>query len=650
MLSRGTRFILFVFLLLALAFTQPSGFYDFVSLSAEPRVRAVVSAPLDGPAPSPLSRESVYSTLYSCGVAGGRACGGLNTSRQLVEAVYETFEAAAERPECETLITSPEHWTVEWPARLLAGDDGDVCVALGTPHNILLHARNATGAALCRGGDYVEALLEGSGVRSRLRTTDWGNGTYVLELLLPDDELLLGPASVSARVAFRAFGGLARHLDYERESFVDKWALPPTRVTLVRAATGCTPGGVVAAAPSRPPRLLLPPSRVCTTVDFMAVPFWEGHWVAQPRDAAACAPGACAGSPRGILSADWVYRLRSCFFQLFSPPQARACVNGSWLFSSGDSNFLDTAGNLLHLVLALNTSNVLKEHDFHHQPSGRSFDIRGFYGSAPGGWPPAAVDDAHALDFRVSNIWNPAPAENGPIADQCCFGISVIATGAWRGRHEALLRHEGFAGAGPDVMLINSGLHDGMRYSLVKEAFADFASDLQLLALPWWDRLRAWATGVEPEKEWVTTDGERAACSPRMIWRSTVAPAGIARKKRANPQHVELLNRLVGGALLERGGEAALARAEAVERGGDAAPRPRARPRDCASGRPLVTGGAAWSFVDAFDMTYAWHMDNSFSDGGHYGRKICGRMGECDHVDRMMIHVLLNGFCPTETE
>ena len=87
----------------------------------------------------------------------------------------------------------------------------------------------------------------------------------------------------------------------------------------------------------------------------MSQAFWRGHWVAQPMEAPACRPGACSGAPSGTLTQPWVYRLPHCAFHLFSPPQARACLNHSWLFASGDSTMLDSLGNLMVSTLGLAT-------------------------------------------------------------------------------------------------------------------------------------------------------------------------------------------------------------------------------------------------------------------------------------------------------
>ena len=382
----------------------------------------------------------------------------------------------------------------------------------------------------------------------------------------------------------------------------------------------------------------------------MAWPFWEGHWVAQPLapGGAPCARGACAGAPPGeVLTLPWVYRLPECHVHLFAPPAARACLNGSWLFSSGDSNFLDTAGNLINATLGLSAqvAGVLDMPAV--MPRGRSFDIRG----ARPGWDPGRVVRATGVDenedaplpenwardavwpdanfsFRVGNIWNAAPQEGGALEDQCCHGLMVIHREGWRGRHQLALLPDGARGMGPDVLFVNTGLHDGMRFSLNAYALHDFASELELSAVPWWaGTLRGWATEGGGGGE-----GRGSKCKPRLIWRNTVAPGGRARMKRSNPQHMEVFNRLAAVAVARGGGGGR----GALRAGGGGG-----RGAGCA--RPFHTASDEWSFLDMFDMTFPWHFDEAVSDGGHYGRHFGPGT---DNVDRMQLQVLLNGLCP----
>jgi len=56
-------------------------------------------------------------------------------------------------------------------------------------------------------------------------------------------------------------------------------------------------------------------------------------------------------------------------------------------------------------------------------------------------------------------------------------------------------------------------------------------------------------------------------------------------------------------------------------------------------------------FVDAYDLTFPWHYDNNYSDGGHYGRApgvdfFWHRKPHHYFVDIMLAHLLLNAICP----
>ena len=64
--------------------------------------------------------------------------------------------------------------------------------------------------------------------------------------------------------------------------------------------------------------------------------------------------------------------------------------------------------------------------------------------------------------------------------------------------------------------------------------------------------------------------------------------------------------------------------------------------RDPGCKRPFHSASELWTFLDFFDMTFPFHYDNLYSDGGHYGRWGDPRS---EMVDRMQVQVLLNGLC-----
>ena len=657
---------------------QASGSVFSVALPAPAPARSPPLAgapPLPLPLPPPPRTTHPLSTLYSCPPHTGARCSGTSNS-DLVDAAYEHIarqvanQSAWGGGACQWRAPSPAHFTVAWPAGVSAeavaaaqapGGGAALCLPLGVPHALTLQARDAQGQPVCAGGDYLEAQLEGAGVRARPWTRDNGDGTYTLTLLLPDDELLVGSASLSVGHLFSGLAGLAWNPFWEAGSSRTALALPPTRLRFARwGSSDCLGGAPPAAAPppARPRHFLPAPTASCRTLDFMSQAFWRGHWVAQPANASACRAGACTGSPAGVLTQPWVYRLPHCALHLFSRRAARACLNGSWIFGSGDSTMLDTLGNLMVGTLGLATGGWVDMPAT--QPRGRNFDAPGEWaqwnaslGSGPSGpmaenWrghlgggggeeepgeEPGGGEPEGAFWGRFSNIWNAATETQGALHEQCCQGLTVVHNQGWRGRHSALLGPWAPSGMGPDVLLVNSGMHDGMRFSLNLDSFRDYALYMEESAPEWWGALRDMASGG------------RAACAPRMVWRSTYAPAGSHRTKRSNPQHMEVFNRMAAMSIRARDGEREWGGGGGeVEGAVPPMPPPAvARGSGGACRRPQQGARRHWDFIDAFDMSFPWHHDDKSSDGGHYGRHFAVGV---DNVDRVMIQALLNGLCP----
>lgn len=235
----------------------------------------------------------------------------------------------------------------------------------------------------------------------------------------------------------------------------------------------------------------------------------------------------------------------------------------------------------------------------------------------PEAWP-SLQSPAEHFRFHLTNVWNSALYEC--CGDEAVFGgISVTKNALWKEKNVGYLSRLG-DDLGPDVLFINSGLHDGMRYLRHKGGLAAFAADLEDNAVPWWNEMARVAAG----------SGD-TACRPRVIWRHSVASAGPHRKHHSNPQSMALFNRFTAEALLK---------AEALEVA-HLPPRPQP-PGVC--NRPFFTAFSAWRFLDMYDMTFPFHFDLQVSDGGHFGRHHCEG---CDSVDRMQVQVLLNGLCHT---
>jgi len=146
-----------------------------------------------------------------------------------------------------------------------------------------------------------------------------------------------------------------------------------------------------------------------------------------------------------------------------------------------------------------------------------------------------------------------------------------------------------FAGPlSPDTVIMNSGLHDGLHHANIQS----FTKTVDMAMEYWHDIF----SNVTSEK------------APQLVYRTTVAPAGSARGSQSNPQKMEVYNRIM---------------TEQVQK---------------------------WftevKIVDEFDMSFPFHYDNRYSDGGHYGRPPDPWHVHFYFVDVMLAHVLLNAICP----
>ena len=144
----------------------------------------------------------------------------------------------------------------------------------------------------------------------------------------------------------------------------------------------------------------------------------------------------------------------------------------------------------------------------------------------------------------------------------------------------------------PDVIVMNSGLHDGMYWKYVQH----FVEQGVTKAIEFWSSL---LNNVKRPK-------------PKVIYRTTIATAAWARKAAFNPQKMEMFNYM----FVEKLKEAQL----------------------------------LWGVVDDFDLTYPWHYDTNCSDGVHYGKPPAlanwyGQLGHQYFVDLMLVHILLHAIC-----
>ncbi|OAY73794.1 hypothetical protein ACMD2_07757 [Ananas comosus] len=152
----------------------------------------------------------------------------------------------------------------------------------------------------------------------------------------------------------------------------------------------------------------------------------------------------------------------------------------------------------------------------------------------------------------------------------------------------------------PDVMILNSGLHDGF----------------------YWRSVRAFAQGATRAAEfWAEVMRhvrQRGKAVPRIFYRTTIAAERVREGVVYNPSKMEAFN----GVLLEK----------LKEKG-------------------LLSAGGGGGVIDEFDMTFPWHYDHRCSDGMHYGRApakavwMDRQIGHHYFVDLMLAHVLLNAIC-----
>ncbi|XP_078441679.1 cytochrome P450 family protein [Wolffia australiana] len=445
----------------------------------------------------------------------------------------------------------------------LDGGGAAVPLAAGPVLEFAVFSVDELGRRRCAGGDYFEADLTGPRWKARPAVADHGDGSYTLRLQVHPD--FAGEYNLTLVLLFRSFQGL--RLSTQRFALRRRLRRIPL---LLRAA-------------AQPPP---PPLRRCGPNDFRRRRAWSGRWTrhggadgCEPGPdgryrclppAAPCPPPWCGGGALAALESNgWVYSAH-CAFSVYSPAAAWRCLRGRWLFFWGDSNHVDTIRNLLTFALAA---------------------------------PPEAAAVRRRFDRRFANPGNATE----------WVRITSVFNGHWNesGNYEGLasLRHPGFRaltrryfdepGGAPDVVVLNSGLHDGV----------------------FWRSLRGYVAAAEDAAGfWADIlSGLRArpgpGPGPAVFYRTTVAVGGYARALSFNPQKMEAFN----GVMVEK-----------------------------LSDHGVLTGGV----IDHFDMTFPWHWDTRCSDGLHYGRPPSqtrwrdGLVGHHYFVDLMLVHVILAAVCP----
>ncbi|XP_020085732.1 uncharacterized protein LOC109708416 [Ananas comosus] len=436
-------------------------------------------------------------------------------------------------------------------------------------HEFSFTALDAAGRPRSLGGDYFEVDLSGPSWKSRPPLLDRGDGSYSLRLQVAPD--FAGAFNLTVTLLFRSFEGLK--MSPARLKYGRQLRKIPVIISRPDLSTGDGDGSA-----SSPPAL-----RTCRSSDFGQDFWWSGRWTrhgGKEREGECavddegryrclapdhpCERPWCTG-PLGALESDgWVYSAH-CSFKIFAGEQAWDCLAKKWIFFWGDSNHVDTVRNLLHFVLGrADVKQVPRRFDYNFtNPSNASQSV------------------------RITSIFNGHWNES-----MNYLGLQSLEN---KGFRRLLWRFFSAEERVPDVMILNSGLHDGV----------------------YWRSVRAFAGGAERAAEFwaevVRRVRERGRAAPRVFYRTTIAAGGYAREMAFNPSKMEAFD----GVLLEK----------------------------------LKEKGLLSGVIDDFDMTFPWHYDNRCSDGVHYGRapaKKLWRDGQIGHhyfVDLMLGHVLLNAIC-----
>lgn len=426
-------------------------------------------------------------------------------------------------------------------------------LSTGEIHEFVIQALDDSGKPHCLGGDYFEIDLSGESWKSRPPIRDLGNGTYIFSVQVHPD--FPGNYNLNVTLLFRHYQGLK----FSPERFALDKLLRSIPIKFKKSAAQ------------------LPEIPQCKKSDFTR-DVWSGRWTRHGKNDSClisndgryrclepnfpCVHPWCDGSLGVIESNGWVYSTH-CSFKVFSAEAAWECLNNRWIFFWGDSNHCDTIRNILNFILNVDMKAVP-----------RLFDMNITNPNNP------------VQSVRITSIFNGHYNDTGNYQ-----GLNSLKNEAYR---EKLKVH--FSGEiVPDTVIMNSGLHDGV----------------------FWTNLRKFTKGaVDAAAFWAEVmDGvrQRGLVVPEIIYRSTVATGGYARRLVFNPHKMEAFN----GVFLDK-----LKQFKVVN---------------------LV--------IDHFDMTYPWHYDNRCNDGVHYGRapaKMKWRDGEIGHqyfVDLMLGHVLLNALC-----
>ncbi|CAM6083749.1 unnamed protein product [Calypogeia fissa] len=450
---------------------------------------------------------------------------------------------------------------------------GNYVFATDILHRLTLVAYEENGTRRCAGGDYFEVDFHNDFYRSRLPTVDFGNGSYGLDLIVP--ARFAGHFVLEISLLYGNWHGL--------EVRTDDWA----KMTVVMS-TELEMVANFGNPNSRTPHNNAP-IKQCTLSDF-DLTSWQGRWTRSwfnescgvdeekrfrclPEDHYHCEEPWCFGPIGNIDSNGWAYSAH-CSFKIFTAEEAWKCLDGRWLLLWGDSNFLDTARNLILFIMD------------QPLPKGRWLSEYLFFRNYED-----VFVNQHQVDqtFQISQIWN------GHIQElEIGEGLDTL-------RHEEhqqrLIDHFNGTKRWPDTIVMNSGMHDGVHFGST-ESYIESAD----WAIDWWVKFY----NSIPENR-----------RPQLLWRTTIAPAGIVRRMPSNPNKLETYNHIMVEKLV------------------------------------AVRDVLPIKFIDTFDLTFPFHYNNECSDGGHYGRPPGSNENpwwgypHWYFVDIMLAHIWLNALCPS---
>jgi hypothetical protein len=468
------------------------------------------------------------------------------------------------------------------PSKLEGNEESIIKLYAGPVYELLIISVGADGQPRCQGGDYYETDLSGPLWKSRPPIIDCDNGTYSVRLQM-DPRFASGLYTFKVVLLYSNFHAL--HYHPHRWSRMEEVASYQIQFVVPEAGLISTPTADSSSEPkadseseSPSPLGAGPELPICKLEDF-SKKYWTGRWTRENAtedceydrfgrwqcvdESLECQKPWCEGRVGQLESNGWVYSAH-CAFKIFEKEEAWQCLNGKWLFFWGDSNHMDTIRNLLNFVLGFN----------------HTFKI---------------------MDRRMDETYI-SPLDNN---------TSVRITSMFNGHSNVTLNYEGlfslhnplyaqklqeyFLGdVGPDFMVMNSGLHDGMYWKDVDRYMKDgveFAADF-----------------------WTNVWSKMKARRPDIFYRTTVATGGSARNMSFNPHKMELFNHLIVDRFLRM----------KLDR---------------------------FHIIDGFDYTYPWHWDHKTNDGVHYGRAPSkskwagGNIGHRYFVDLMLVQMLLNAIC-----